>query len=95
MKKQKSSSNWKIEFKKSAAKELKNLPGKDKKLVWGKIKTKLISDPYIGEKMAGKFKNLWRLRVGVYRIIYEIQKENVVILVLKIADRKDSYGLPS
>ncbi len=95
MKKQNGSSNWEIEFKKSAAKELRALPEKDKKMVWDKIKTKLVSNPCIGEKMKGKFKGLWRLRVGVYRIIYEIHNERIVVLILRIADRKDSYGLPS
>ena len=95
MKKQENSSEWKIEFKKSAAKELKKLPHDSKKLVWEKISAKLIVNPYIGEKMAGKFKGLWRLRAGDFRIIYEIQKNKIIILILKISDRKDAYGLPS
>ena len=60
-----------------------------------KISTKLIVNPYIGEKMAVKFKGLWRLRAGDCRIIYEIQKSLIIILVLKISDRKDVYSLPS
>jgi len=33
----------------------------------------------------------YRLRVGDWRVIYDIQKEKVVILVLKIASRGEVY----
>jgi mRNA interferase RelE/StbE len=35
--------------------------------------------------------NLWRIRVGDYRIVYEIQDTQVLILVLRIGHRKDIY----
>ena len=95
MKKQRNSSVWTIEFKRSAAKELQKLPRNAQILILDKIETQLISDPYSGEKLKGKFRGLWRLRAGDYRIIYEIIKDRIVIVVLKISDRKDAYGLPS
>ncbi|MGD0005476.1 MAG: type II toxin-antitoxin system RelE/ParE family toxin [Anaerolineaceae bacterium] len=33
----------------------------------------------------------YRLRIGEWRVIYDIQKEKVVILVLKIASRGEVY----
>jgi mRNA interferase RelE/StbE len=41
-------------------------------------------------KMQGE-DNLWRIRVGDYRIAYEIQDTQVLILVLRIGHRKDIY----
>lgn len=35
--------------------------------------------------------DLWRLRVGDYRIIYEIQDKEVIVLVLRIGHRKGVY----
>ena len=35
--------------------------------------------------------NLWRLRVADYRIVYEIHHRDIVIVVLRIAHRKDVY----
>ena len=35
--------------------------------------------------------NLWRIRVGDYRIVYEIHDARVLILVLAIGHRKDIY----
>jgi mRNA interferase RelE/StbE len=42
------------------------------------------------KKLAGA-ENLWRLRAGDYRIVYEIHEAQVVVLVLRIAHRKDVY----
>lgn len=34
---------------------------------------------------------LWRIRVGNYRIVYEIRENTLSIYVIKIAHRKDIY----
>ena len=36
--------------------------------------------------------DLYRLRVGDYRIIYQIKKQELIILVLKVGHRKDIYN---
>ena len=33
----------------------------------------------------------WRLRVGDYRIVYEVDKGRLLVLVIRIADRRDAY----
>lgn len=33
----------------------------------------------------------WRLRVGDYRVLYEIRDTELIVLVVKIGDRKDVY----
>ncbi|MBF0283992.1 MAG: type II toxin-antitoxin system RelE/ParE family toxin [Magnetococcales bacterium] len=39
--------------------------------------------------------DVWRLRVGDYRILYTVEEEQVRILLLKIAHRREVYrGLP-
>jgi len=95
LKKQRSSSDWTVEFKKSAAKELRKLPQNAKKRITEKIETVLANNPYVGDKLSGNFEGLWEYRISEYRVIYEIQKNILVILVVKIADRKDAYSLPS
>ena len=35
--------------------------------------------------------NVWRVRVGDYRILYEILDQRLSILVIRIADRRDAY----
>ena len=40
-------------------------------------------------KLAGM--EAWRIRVASYRIVYEIHDDVLVVLVLRVADRKDVY----
>lgn len=35
--------------------------------------------------------DLWRIRVGQYRVVYTIQDEDLIVLVLRVAHRKDVY----
>jgi mRNA interferase RelE/StbE len=40
--------------------------------------------------MAG-FKDVWRIRVGVFRIIYRIQNQQLIIEIIRIGHRRDVY----
>jgi mRNA interferase RelE/StbE len=46
--------------------------------------------PFGSEKLQG-FENLYRLRVGKYRIIYEIDKAASIVTIAKVAHRKSVY----
>jgi mRNA interferase RelE/StbE len=41
-------------------------------------------------KMAGD-DNLWRVRIGDYRVVYEIHDRKLIVLIVRVADRKDVY----
>jgi mRNA interferase RelE/StbE len=56
-----------------------------------KIGKALAKDPYLGKALSGEFKGLYRWRTGQFRVIYENQKDVLLILVLKIGHRKDVY----
>jgi len=75
----------------SAEKTLKRLPKKDTARVVATIE-KLAIDPRPQgcRKLSGEV-NTYRVRVGVYRIIYEIGDQLLRILILKIGNRKDIY----
>ena len=46
--------------------------------------------PAGSRKLMG-YDDVFRIRVGVYRIIYSVSGRNLVIVVLKIGHRKDIY----
>jgi len=82
---------YKIVFKASAKKELRKLP----KIAYITIKSNiddLATNPRpIGvRKMVGG-NNQWRLRVGVYRVVYTIIDNQLIIEIIRIAHRKDAY----
>jgi hypothetical protein len=35
--------------------------------------------------------NLWRVRIGDYRLVYEIHDDRLIVLVLRVANRKDVF----
>ena len=82
---------YRIELKRSAAKALKNISKSDKKRIRDKIDSLSdnLPDPAT-TKMKGD-KPFHRVRVGDYRIIYEIHEDTLLILVLKIGHRKEVY----
>ena len=41
-------------------------------------------------KLAGT-ENLWRIRIGDYRVVYEIHDDRLIVLVVRVAHRKDVY----
>ena len=86
---------FRIEFTKSAAKALKAIPKTAQKRIAKKIES-LAEGPPDPAKTKMKGDNPFhRVRVGDYRIIYEIQNEILLILILKIGHRKEVYRGPS
>lgn len=81
---------YKIEIKKSAVKEIKKLPANDIKKILEKISS-LVENPRPAGclKLSGEEK--YRIRFGVYRVLYEIQDNLLLVIVVKVSHRKDVY----
>lgn len=83
-----------IEFSAQAKKRGDKLPQDIKRRVIKALRA-LAQDPYPPQahRLAGS--DYYRMRVGDYRIIYEVQEERLLVLVIRIGHRKDVYrGLP-
>jgi mRNA interferase RelE/StbE len=83
---------YKIVFTKQAAKSLQRIPHNTTDLIREKL-AQLAADPFAKSLNATKLQNRpgYRSRVGDWRVIYEIQKEQLVIMVLKVAPRGEVY----
>jgi len=81
---------FEIIFKQSVAKDLRPIPKKDVSKILKRIEA-LKADPRPPgvEKLSGQ--ELYRIRQGVYRILYEIKNEELIIIVVKIGHRRDVY----
>jgi mRNA interferase RelE/StbE len=77
-------------IKKSAAKELEAVPKKEREKLISKIQA-LANDPrpFGSEKLAGDDK--YRIRHGVYRVLYEVDDATVVVVVVRVAHRREVY----
>jgi mRNA interferase RelE/StbE len=83
--------SYRIEVKKSAAKSLKKIPKADQKRIADKIDSLAENTPNPDTtKMKGN-NPFHKVRVGDYRIVYEIHEDVLSILVVKIGHRKDIY----
>jgi mRNA interferase RelE/StbE len=83
---------YRIVFAKEAQRTLLRLPRNTAILIREKLQL-LALDPYAPNSNIKKLQNRpgYRLRVGDWRIIYEIQHDVLAILVIKIAKRGEVY----
>ncbi|MBD1399617.1 type II toxin-antitoxin system mRNA interferase toxin, RelE/StbE family [Pelovirga terrestris] len=81
---------YSVQIKKSALKEIQSLPKAERIRVIESI-DRLVDTPHIGKALKGDLSGLRRIRAGNYRVVYEINDNQLVILVLRAAHRKDSY----
>ncbi|MAB67687.1 MAG: type II toxin-antitoxin system mRNA interferase toxin, RelE/StbE family [Bacteroidetes bacterium] len=85
---------WKVEFDDRARKELRKLDKQtqDRILKWLRSNLATEEDPRrTGKSLKGRMKGLWRYRVGDYRIVSQIEDEQILILVIRIGHRRDIY----
>ena len=84
---------YSIEFVKSARKEFERLPVKIRERVTEALRL-LAQNPYSELIKAKKMKgadDLFRIRLGDYRVIYEIRNERLIVVVVKIGNRREVY----
>ena len=54
----------------------------------------LRENPFFGpniKKLKGEYKDVYRFRIGDYRLFYKISDETVIVFILDIEARKDAY----
>jgi mRNA interferase RelE/StbE len=72
-------------------KDIQKISQADKQRIFRAIRNKLTSNPQeFGVPLRGKFSSLWKLRVGPYRVIYKIEKENIQVYVIMIGYRRNA-----
>ena len=84
---------WKTQFKKSAQKQLAQIDKKQQQRILAYLsKPQLEEDPRcLGKPLKGQFQGLWRYRVGMYRVVCDLQDQVTVILVVEVDKRGEIY----
>jgi mRNA interferase RelE/StbE len=85
---------WKVEVDRRAAKELRSLDPESRRRILRFLRDRLATaeDPRrIGRALQGQSVPLWRYRVGPYRLICTIEDDRLVVLVVRVAHRREAY----
>lgn len=80
-----------IELTPRAKRDLKKLPGDARSRIQSHIDALALEPRPHGVVKLEDETNLWRIRVGAYRILFKVHDEVLLVLVVKIADRREAY----
>jgi mRNA interferase RelE/StbE len=82
---------YEIEITRTAEKQLKRLERPDQERVVRAILT-LAGEPFPrGSRKLSGYEDVYRIRVGHFRVIYSVSGTTLIIIILKIGHRKDIY----
>ena len=81
---------YRVFFKKSALKELEVIPKKDLKRILAAIEA-LSENPRPPQARKLCADEKYRLRQGVYRVLYTIEDDRLVVCVVRVAHRREAY----
>ena len=83
--------SYQVRIRRRAEKDLRKLPPTPARRVWTKIRSlQREPSPSASEKLAGST-HAYRLRIGAYRILYEVDHEGKSVDVLRVAHRREAY----
>jgi mRNA interferase RelE/StbE len=85
---------WQIDYTDEARRTLKSLDStvsaRITKFMEGRVAS--LDDPtQIAERLKGQLSNYWRYRVGDYRIICEIRRQILTVVVIQVGHRREIY----
>jgi mRNA interferase RelE/StbE len=82
--------SFSVKIKSSAAKGLGSLPRAERERLVAAI-DRLGDEPHAGGALKGEFSGLRRLRIGRYRIVYEVLDRELTILIVRVGHRREVY----
>lgn len=83
--------SFRVEFTTAAARQIKKLPRPHRDRILDAIDD-LGDDPrpHGAKKLVGE-SSAWRIRIGDYRVIYDVLDDELIVLVVRAAHRREVY----
>ncbi len=82
---------YEVNLERSAENDLKRLPASTFQRILPQIKSLAENPrPHRCHKITGS-KNDWRIRIGDYRVIYEIEEETKTVRIMRVRHRREVY----
>jgi len=85
------SGRFRLEYRPSVAKDLRIIDSQYRKLIFEKINRLSFAPVEKGSLKIDSAKKRYRIRVGIYRVIYRINFDDRIVIVEAIRHRKDVY----
>lgn len=83
---------YRVVWEDKAIDDLSDLPDKISTQIYNKVEKYLALEPRnLGAPLSGNYSGYYRYRMGDYRIIYEINDDEIVIYVVRVGHRKEIY----
>lgn len=85
---------YSVRYTETVLKQLKKMDYSEAVYIISWINKNIVNcdNPYSrGKALSHNYKGAWRYRIGNYRLIVDIQKKELIILLLSVVHRKDSY----
>lgn len=82
--------NYSLQIKESAFKELQRIDKPQRLRIIAAIEA-LPENPLAGKSLKGDLSGLRRIRVGDFRVVYEVIEQQILILIVRVAHRKSVY----
>jgi mRNA interferase RelE/StbE len=83
--------SYKIEVSRTAEKQIRKLPKPDRvRVLRAILGLATLPRPRGCRKLRG-YEDVYRIRVGTFRVLYSIEEKRVLIIILKVGKRKDVY----
>jgi len=79
-----------VKIKASAAKQLARVDAGTRRVLIEQI-DRLATDPYVGSALKGELDGLRRVRLGAYRIVFEIRNHELLVLAVRLGHRGSVY----
>jgi len=86
---------WEIKFSETARKQLAKIDRQAQKDIGKYLKERIApsEEPRsYGDPLRKNLSGLWKYRVGSYRVIVNIQDDELIVLVVRVGHRKNVYG---
>ncbi len=83
--------NFRILYHKNIKKDLKSLDSNIIDNFFKIVEDRIAKNPFSGERLKGKLRDIWKYRIGNYRVLYAIHQDELRVLVLRFRHRKNVY----
>lgn len=82
---------YRIEISRTAEKQFRKLGAPDRHRI-ANVLAGLGNDPYPpGSRKLSGYTDVFRVRAGVFRVLYSVEGKKLIVIILKIGHRKDVY----